>query len=65
MPGEAVQTVDTVGAGDAFLAGLIDGLTADGDGAAALHRAQRAATAVVAQRGGFPEWEPGRRPLPS
>ena len=32
MPGEAVETVDTVGAGDAFLAGLIDGLTADGDG---------------------------------
>ena len=57
--------VDTVGAGDAFLAGLIDCLTADGDGAAALRRAQNAATAIVAQRGGFPQWEPGRRPFSS
>ena len=33
-PGEAVEVVDTVGAGDAFLAGLIDGLmTAGSDGA--------------------------------
>ncbi|MFH1330248.1 MAG: PfkB family carbohydrate kinase [Actinomycetota bacterium] len=65
VPGEAVEVVDTVGAGDAFLAGLIDGLTADGAGAAALRRAQSTATASVAQRGGFPEWEPGRQPLPS
>ena len=49
-----------MGAGDAFLAGLIDGLTSTGDGAVALERAQRVAAAIVGQRGGFPEWEPGR-----
>jgi fructokinase len=59
-PGRPVEVVDTVGAGDAFLAGLIDGLMSTGDGAGALDRAQRVATAIVGQRGGFPEWEPGR-----
>jgi sugar/nucleoside kinase (ribokinase family) len=59
-PGAAVEVVDTVGAGDAFLAGLIDGLAAAGDGATVLHRAQRTAAAIVGQRGGFPEREPGR-----
>jgi fructokinase len=59
-PGRQVEVVDTVGAGDAFLAGLIAGLTSTGDGAVALDRAQRVATATVGQRGGFPEWEPGR-----
>jgi len=65
VPGEPVAVVDTVGAGDAFLAGLIDGLMATGDGAVALRRAQQAATAIVRQRGGFPEREPRRRLLPS
>jgi len=65
VPGEAVKVVDTVGAGDAFLAGLIDALTAGSDGGAALERAQRAAAAIVGQRGGFPEREPGRLPSPS
>lgn len=64
-PGEAVTVVDTVGAGDAFLAGLIDGLVPGGDGGRALRRAQRAAAAIVGQRGGFPEWEPGHHPFPS
>jgi fructokinase len=64
-PGEAVPVVDTVGAGDAFLAGLIDGLVPAGDGETALRRAQQAAAAIVGQRGGFPEWEPGRHPFPS
>ena len=62
VPGEPVQVVDTVGAGDAFLAGLIDGLMTTGDGADALRRAQRLATSIVGQRGGFPAWEPGRLP---
>ena len=65
-PGEAVEVVDTVGAGDAFLAGLIDGLmTAGSDGGFALARAQQAAAAIVGQRGGFPEREPGRSPSSS
>ncbi len=59
-PGRPVEVVDTVGAGDAFLAGLIDGLTSTGDGAVALEQAQRVAAAIVGQRGGFPDWEPGR-----
>lgn len=61
-PGRAVQVVDTVGAGDAFLAGLIDGLLPRGDGGPALRRAVLTAAAIVAQRGGFPEGEPVRRP---
>ncbi len=64
-PGAAVTVVDTVGAGDAFLAGLIDGLVPGGDGGRALRRASQAASAIVGQRGGFPEWEPGRHPFPS
>jgi len=64
-PGGPVPVVDAVGAGDAFLAGLIDGLVPGGDGAAALRRARQTAAAIVAQRGGFPEWEPGRCPGPS
>jgi fructokinase len=58
-PGEVVEVIDSVGAGDAFLAGLIDALVPGGDGEAALRRAQQAAMAIVGQRGGFPEWEPG------
>ncbi|MBN2113682.1 MAG: carbohydrate kinase [Acidimicrobiia bacterium] len=65
VPGEPAEVVDTVGAGDAFLAGLADGLLHTGDGAEALRRAQRAATAIVRQRGGFPEREPPGRLLPS
>jgi fructokinase len=65
VPGEPVEVVDTVGAGDAFLAGLIDGLLARADGHAALLRARRAAAAIVAQRGGFPHREPGRGSPPS
>ena len=65
LPGRAVEVVDTVGAGDAFLAGLIDGLKATGGGGPALERAQAAAAAIVAQRGGFPEREPGLSPRPS
>jgi len=64
-PGVAAEVVDTVGAGDAFLAGLIDGLVTAGDGATALDRAQRTAAAIVGQRGGFPEREPGHHPFPS
>lgn len=54
-PGEKVPVADTVGAGDAFLAGLIDGLVPSGDGREALRRAQQAAVEIVGRRGGFPE----------
>lgn len=50
-----VEVVDTVGAGDAFCAGLIHGLYGIGDGAAALRIAQGVASAVVGRRGGFPD----------
>ncbi|NQV06688.1 carbohydrate kinase [bacterium] len=49
-----VGVVDTVGAGDAFCAGLIHGLVVGGDGAAALDLAQSTASAIVQRRGGFP-----------
>ena len=64
-PADRGPVVDTVGAGDAFLAGLVDGLFPDGDGAAALRRAVRTAGAIVAQRGGFPAGEPGPGRSPS
>ena len=65
IPADPVPVVDTVGAGDAFLAGLIDGLRLHGDGAAALAEGVRLAARVVGQRGGFPAWEPGRSPFSS
>jgi fructokinase len=55
VPGKPVPVMDTVGAGDAFLAGLIDGLVPPGDGAEALARAQETALGVLGHRGGFPE----------
>jgi fructokinase len=64
-PGEAIEVIDTVGAGDAFLAGLIDALVPGDDGESALRRAQHLAAAIVGQRGGFPEWEPGHHPFSS
>ena len=54
MPGSSVEVVDTVGAGDAFLAGLIHGLVPAGDGARALEFAQEQALQAVGQRGGLP-----------
>jgi len=64
-PGQAAAVVDTVGAGDAFLAGFIDGLVPYGDGAGALPRAEQAAAATLARRGGFPPREPAGRAVPS
>lgn len=53
-PGSATEVVDTVGAGDAFLAGLVDGLFRTGDGLSALEAAQLQALQAVGQRGGLP-----------
>jgi fructokinase len=49
-----VDVVDTVGAGDAFTAGLIDALASGSGGHAALAEAQKAAAAVLTRRGGLP-----------
>jgi fructokinase len=56
LPGEAVAVVDTVGAGDAFAAGLTIGLLR-GDPLDRLHRRAAAAAAYVCTRpGGTPEF---------
>lgn len=52
--GTRQRVVDTVGAGDAFCAGLIDGLMAGGDPRVALEQARELAEATVRHRGGLP-----------
>jgi fructokinase len=49
-----VSVVDTVGAGDAFFAGLVDALYRGMDGATALDAAQRRAAVTIGHRGGLP-----------
>ncbi|HEX5630497.1 MAG TPA: PfkB family carbohydrate kinase, partial [Acidimicrobiia bacterium] len=52
--GIVAEVMDTVGAGDAFLAALVDGLTTAIDPGRALDRANRIAAATVSHRGGLP-----------
>lgn len=52
--GDDVEVKDTVGAGDAFSAGLIDGLVGGRGEQAALDGAKATASAVVTMRGGLP-----------
>ncbi|MDR1807776.1 MAG: PfkB family carbohydrate kinase [Propionibacteriaceae bacterium] len=54
VPGCAVDTVDTVGAGDTFLAGFLQRYTADGDLPGALRRGVAAAALVCARQGADP-----------
>jgi fructokinase len=54
VPAPAVAIVDAVGAGDAFLAGLIDGLVPDGDPEDALGRGVALAADTLGRRGGMP-----------
>lgn len=54
VPGIPVEVVDTVGAGDAFFATLVDGIAADTDPASVLSEANRTAATIVARRGGLP-----------
>jgi len=54
-PARPVEVRDTVGAGDAFLAGLLSGLLADEAPAAALARACRLAEFVAGQEGPTPD----------
>ncbi len=53
-PGRQIEVIDTVGAGDAFLAGIIDGLVGGATPADALRRATELASSVVSHRGGLP-----------
>jgi fructokinase len=53
VEGAHVEVVDTVGAGDAFTAALIDGLGRGRPEQETLERAQRLATAMVTRRGGL------------
>jgi fructokinase len=51
---EPVEVTNTVGAGDAFTAGLIQGLATGLQGREALRLGQRRAASILAQRGGLP-----------
>lgn len=55
VEGERVQVTDTVGAGDAFTAGLIDALAREIAEPDALAHAQAVAIQVVTHRGGLPK----------
>lgn len=63
-PAPRVTVVDTVGAGDAFLAGLLDGLAAGARPDAALAHAVALGTRTVTHRGALPGARPGRESLP-
>ena len=52
--GIPTPVVDAVGAGDAFLAAVVDGLVAGRDPGAVLDEANRAAAETVGRRGGLP-----------
>jgi len=53
-PGGRVKIIDTVGAGDAFTAGLVHGLWSGVTGDEALAMAADAAESILGQRGGLP-----------
>jgi fructokinase len=53
--GLITAVVDTVGAGDAFLAVMIDGLVTGDDPGEALAEANRVAAEIVGRRGGLPD----------
>lgn len=61
VPAPAVKSVDTTGAGDAFLGGLLAGLDLGLDWAAAARLANACGAACVEQLGAFPEDAPAAR----
>lgn len=63
--GIETEIVDTVGAGDAFTAAIVDALIGGADGADALDHANRYAAATLSRRGGLPEPIDGEPPRPS
>jgi fructokinase len=56
-PGIATAAVDTVGAGDAFVAALLDGWLEGRAAAETLERANRLGAYVATQRGAMPEYD--------
>ena len=60
--GFKITPVDTVGAGDAFLAGLISGILSDGDTATVLSRANAIGAYVATQNGATPPIEASHLP---
>jgi fructokinase len=62
--GVATRVVDTVGAGDAFLAVLLDGLFRGSEPLAALEEANRLAATTIARQGGLPGPHPSRPDAP-
>lgn len=57
QPAVAIEVVDTIGAGDAFLAMLLAELLGGSDVAAAMQRAARLAAFVASQRGATPAYD--------
>lgn len=57
MPASPVRVVDTVGAGDAFAAGLIAGIQRNWPGERVLDLALRVASVVASREGPTPEWD--------
>jgi fructokinase len=60
-----VQIVDTVGAGDAFTAGLVDGLLARSPAEEIVALADRLGALVASRPGAIPRWHPGELDLPA
>lgn len=58
-PGYRVQVADTVGSGDAFLAGMISQLIAKRQPAEILDYASRLGALVATKKGGCPPYDPG------
>lgn len=61
-PGFKITPVDTVGSGDAFLAGLISGTLSGGDAASVLSRANAIGAYVATQNGATPPIDESRLP---
>ena len=57
-PGYAVRVVDTVGAGDAFAAAFLHGLSEGWPPARIADFANRLGAVVASRAGGVPEWTP-------
>ena len=56
VTGHRIAVVDTIGAGDAFTAGLVDGLLAALPLAAVIERANALGALVAARAGAIPDW---------
>jgi fructokinase len=59
-PAQPTEVVDTIGAGDAFLAMLVTALLCGSSPVAAMRRAARLASFVASRRGAWPDYDPAR-----